>query len=50
MATGVLFFKQGQTLSLTDILYSAQIGGLSLTEYEVKEDSTGRGPDFNVKV
>ncbi len=48
-ATGVLFFKKGQTLSLADILYAAQIGGLSLSEYEVKEDSTGQGPNFNVQ-
>jgi hypothetical protein len=49
VATGVLFFKQGHNLSLTDIIYSAQIGGLSLGEYEVQEDSTGHGPDFNVQ-
>ncbi|HDQ46173.1 MAG TPA: hypothetical protein ENN17_11875 [bacterium] len=49
-ATGVIFFKEGQqTLSLADILYSAQIGALSLEAYEVMEDSTGRGPDFNVR-
>jgi hypothetical protein len=48
VATGILFFKEGKRLELTDIIYSSQVGGLDLTVYEVKEDSTFIGPDFMI--
>lgn len=49
VATGILFFKQGQSLSLADILYSATIGALDITPYEVTGNAEVHGPDFNVK-
>ena len=48
LATGILFFREGQTLSLADILYSATIGALDLTPYEVEDDAIVKGPDFTV--
>lgn len=49
VATGVIFFKEGQLLSLTDILYSAEVGGLSLDPYDVIENETADGPDFEIQ-
>lgn len=49
VATGVIFFKSGQSLSEQDIYYSLNIGGLSITPYTVVEDSTIHGPDFFIK-
>lgn len=49
VATGVIFFKSGQTLSENDLFYSLNIGGLSLTPYTIEEDSTIHGPDFSIK-
>ena len=49
VATGIIFFKTGMSLSLEDILYSLQVGGLDfITQYEVQEDITVIGPDFNI--
>lgn len=48
VATGVLFFRANQTLSLTDILYSYTVGGLSLTQIVVQENQTINGPNFNI--
>jgi hypothetical protein len=48
VATGILFFKEGEKLELEDILYSSQVGGLNLDAYAVKEDSTYNGPDFSI--
>jgi hypothetical protein len=48
-ATGVIFFKANQTLSLNDILYSSQVGGLDLTPYTVTENATVAGPNFVVQ-
>lgn len=48
-ATGVIFFKTNQSLSIEDILYSLSIGGLDLTQYEVVEDNMTTGPIFNIK-
>lgn len=48
VATGVIFFREGQTLSIDDILYSAGVNGLALTEYTVERDSTLAGPDFDI--
>jgi hypothetical protein len=48
-ATGVIFFKANQTLSINDILYSAQVGALDLTEYTVTENATVAGPNFEVQ-
>ena len=49
VATGVLFFKSGQSLSLDDILYSLSVNGLDFMQYEVQADSTVAGPDFQIK-
>jgi hypothetical protein len=49
VATGVIFFREGQTLSVNDIFYSAEVGGLDVNPYEVPEDSTVTGPDFNIQ-
>ncbi len=49
VATGVLVFKQDQSLSLQDILYSGSIGGLNLDPYEVEINTIADGPDFNIK-
>ena len=49
VATGVIFFREGQTLSIDDIFYSAEVGGLDVTPYVVPEDSTVAGPDFNIQ-
>ena len=49
VATGVIFFREGQTLSVGDIFYSAEVGGLDVNPYEVPEDSTVAGPDFNIQ-
>jgi hypothetical protein len=48
-ATGVVFFRTGQTLSVNDIFYSIQVGGLDDTKYTVPEDSTVAGPEFKIK-
>jgi hypothetical protein len=48
VATGIIFFKEGKRLELTDIVYSSQVGGLDLTPYDVVEDSTFIGPDFTI--
>ena len=49
VATAVIFFKSGQSLSLQDIVYSMNAGGLNLLPYIAMEDSTVAGPDFNIK-
>lgn len=49
VATGVIFLREGQTLSTDDIFYSAQVGGLNLTPFTVPEDSTIAGPDFTIQ-
>lgn len=49
VATGVIFFREGQTLSLDDIYYSSDVGGLVYQTYTVPEDSTIVGPDFNIE-
>ncbi len=49
VATGVIFFREGQTLSINDIFYSAEVGGLDVDPYDVPEDSTVAGPDFNIQ-
>ena len=49
VATGVLVFKQNQSLSVQDILYSGTIGGLNLDPYEVEMNTIADGPDFNIK-
>lgn len=49
VATGVLVFKQNQSLSIDDIFYSGTIGGLNLDPYTVEMNSIADGPDFNIK-
>jgi hypothetical protein len=49
VATGVIFFREGQTLSINDILYSAEVNGLDMSEYSVEKDSTVTGPDFEIE-
>jgi len=49
MATGVIFFREGQTLSQDDILYSAGVNGLDLSTYTVERDATVQGPDFEIE-
>jgi hypothetical protein len=49
VATGVIFFREGQTLSIDDIFYSAEVGGLNVDPYDVPEDATVAGPDFNIQ-
>ena len=47
-ATGILFFREGEKLTVEDIIYSSSVGGLNLESYEVREDSTFNGPDFDI--
>ena len=49
VATGVIFFKEGQPLTITDILYSLQVGGLDLNPYTVAENTTVNGPNFTIQ-
>jgi len=49
IATGVLFFKEDQSLSINDILYSSSVGGLSFAPIDIEENETVEGPDFIVK-
>ena len=49
LATGVIFFREGQTLSINDIFYSADVGGLHYETFVIPEDSTYIGPDFNIE-
>jgi len=49
VATAVIFFKSGQSLSFNDIVYSLNAGGLSLTPFTTIEDSTTAGPDFHIR-
>jgi hypothetical protein len=50
VATGIIFFKENQTLSLQDIIYSSQRGGVDLVnQYVVEEDSTVQGTNFTIQ-
>ncbi len=49
VATAVIFFKSGQSLSFDDILFSLNSGGLNTTTFTTIEDSTTVGPDFHIK-
>lgn len=49
VATGVIFFRTGQSLSLEDIVYTLGVGGLNISQYEVLEDSTVSGPALHIK-
>jgi hypothetical protein len=49
VATAVIFFKSGQSLSFNDIVYSLNAGGLNLTPYTTIEDNTTIGPDFFIR-
>lgn len=49
VATGVLFFKQGQKLSMDDIFYSLDVNGLDLTPYTVEINTTVGGPEFEIE-
>lgn len=48
-ATGAIFFREGKTLSLNDILYTIQVNGLSLIPIEIEENQHLQGPDFNIE-
>jgi len=49
VATAVVFFKSGQSLSLDDILFSLNSGGLYAMPITTIEDSTTAGPDFHIR-
>jgi len=49
VATAVIFFKSGQSLSFDDIIYSLNVGGLNMTPITTIEDSTIAGPDFHIR-
>ncbi len=49
LATAVVFFKEGQVLSMEDVIYSTGVGGLSLAPYNVVENTTVAGPDFTIE-
>ena len=48
VATAVIFFQSGQSLSFDDIIFSLNVGGLNLTPFTAVEDSTTVGPDFQI--
>ncbi len=48
-AIGVVFLKETEQLSVEDILYSLDVGGLSLEPFEVEENKVINGPDFNIQ-
>jgi hypothetical protein len=48
-AVGVIFLKADQPLSIDDILYSLDVGGLSINPFVVPENSTVAGPNFDIK-
>lgn len=48
-AIGVVFMNEQQTLTIDDLLYSLDIGGLSIEPFEVEESTTVDGPDFTVQ-
>ena len=48
-AIGVVFLNEQQTLTVDDILYSLDIGGLSIEPFELLENTTDDGPDFVVE-
>jgi hypothetical protein len=47
-AIGVIFLNEEQTLTIDDILYSLDVGGLSIEPFDVAENTTVDGPDFNI--
>ena len=49
VATAVIFFKSGQSLSFDDIIFSLNVGGMNMTPFSTIEDSTTVGPDFHIK-
>lgn len=49
-ATFVLFFKEGEKISVDNVLYSSDHGGLDMTTtYTVNLDETVKGPDFTIE-
>jgi len=48
-AIGVIFLKADEQLNINDILYSLDVGGLSLDPFAVEENTVATGPDFNVQ-
>ena len=53
VATFVIFFKEGSKLSIDDVLWSSDRGGMDLVpsgeiSYTVSLDATVKGPDFTV--
>jgi hypothetical protein len=48
-AIGVVFLNESQTLTVDDILYSLDIGGLDLDPFELPENTTMDGPDFVIE-
>jgi hypothetical protein len=48
-AIGVIFLNEEQTLTIDDILYSLDVGGLSIEPFEVAENTIVNGPDFTIE-
>ena len=49
IATFVIFFKEGEKLSINDVLWSSERGGLDLaTSYTVELNQNVKGPDFTI--
>jgi hypothetical protein len=48
-AIGVIFLNEEQTLTIDDILYSLDVGGLSIEPFDVAENATVNGPDFTIE-
>ena len=48
-AIGVVFLNEQQTLTIDDILYSLDIGGLSIDPFVLTENTTTDGPDFTIQ-
>ncbi|MBN1466876.1 hypothetical protein JXA02_14070 [candidate division KSB1 bacterium] len=48
-AMGVIFVKQDQKLTINDILYSLNVGGLNLEPFAVAENQVVSGRDFTIQ-
>ncbi len=49
VATGVIFFNESRTLTVNDVFYSSEVGGLDLTPYTLEENEHFDGPMFDIK-
>ena len=48
-AISVIFMNEDETMTIDDILYSLDIGGLSIDPFDVSENETFDGPDFTIE-